>query len=168
MWYYSDAKSNYTYSTIVLGHMEIVIYTQEKYQTIKSFKRYDHLLWMYEATAWLELTGWKWHFWVNFSIYSLQFTLLILEFYRFKHFHIKYLASLSYCFWYIYYLRSIEKICFSEFKPTKSSKMWFSKKACSFHIVIIISVHLCSVGNQHRRQLIFPRESKTKPQNSWS
>ena len=39
--------------------MEIVIYTQEKYQTIKSFKRYDYLLRRYEATAGRELTGWK-------------------------------------------------------------------------------------------------------------
>ena len=77
LWYYSDAKSNYIYSIIVHGHMEIVIYTQEKYQTIKIFKRYDHLLRMYEATAGRELTGWKWYFWANFSIYSLHFTLLI-------------------------------------------------------------------------------------------
>ena len=35
LWYYSDAKSNYIYSIIVHGHMEIVIYTQDKYQTIK-------------------------------------------------------------------------------------------------------------------------------------
>ena len=47
------------YSIIVHGHMEIVIYTQEKYQTIKIFKRYDHLLQMYEATAGREVTGWK-------------------------------------------------------------------------------------------------------------
>ena len=77
LWYYSDAKSNYIYSIIAHGHMEIVIYTQEKYQTIKSFKLYGRLLRIYEATAGLELTGWKWDFWANFSIYSLLCTLFI-------------------------------------------------------------------------------------------
>ena len=44
LWYYSHGKSNYIDNIIVHGHMEIVIYTQEKYQTIKSFKRYGRLL----------------------------------------------------------------------------------------------------------------------------